>query len=262
MATVDLQCEEVVASVEERVLKIVLNRPKKKNALTQQMYAAIVEALEELDRNDEIRCAYITGAENIFTSGNDVMDFMMNPPDLETSSVAKLLMTLPKVEKPIVAAVNGIAIGIGTTLLLHCDLAYASESAVFQTPFANLGLCPEAGSSYLMPLLMGHVRASEWLLLGEKLSAAKAKEHGVINDVFPDGELQDKAWAKALQLAAQPPGAVRLSKRLMKEHRIDQLAPAMMREGKEFGTRLTCEEAGEAFSAFAERRKPDFSRFS
>jgi len=262
MAVVDVQCEQVSVTLEERILKVVLNRPEKKNALTQQMYTAIVTALHELDSNDEARCLYITGAQNIFTSGNDVMDFMMNPPDLESSPVANLLRALPQTKKPMIAAVNGIAIGIGTTLLLHCDLAYAAESAIFQTPFANLGLCPEAGSSYLMPALMGHARASEWLLLGEKLSAAKAREHGIVNDVFPDAELQDRAWAKALQLAAQPPGAVRLSKQLMKQHALQVLPEVMMTEGREFGQRLTGEEAGEAFSAFAERRKPDFSRFA
>jgi len=261
MSAVDVQCEQVSVTLEERILKVVLNRPEKKNALTQQMYTAIVAALHELDRNDEARCLYITGVGNVFTSGNDVMDFMMNPPDLETSAVANLLRALPQTQKPLIASVNGIAIGIGTTLLLHCDLAYAAESAVFQTPFANLGLCPEAGSSYLMPALMGHARAAEWLLLGEKLSASKAREHGIINDVFPDADLQDLAWAKALQLAAQPPGAVRLSKRLMKQHALQVLPEVMMTEGREFGQRLTCEEAGEAFSAFAERRKPDFSRF-
>lgn len=262
MATLDVQCEQVVASIEDRILKVVLNRPEKKNALTQQMYLAIVAALEELDRNAELRCLYITGVDNIFTSGNDVIDFMTAPPDLETSAVAKLLTTLPQTQKPLIAAVNGLAIGIGTTLLLHCDLAYAAEGAIFQTPFANLGLCPEAGSSYLMPALMGHARASEWLLLGEKLPASKAKEHGIVNDVFADAELQEKAWAKALQLAAQPPGAVRLSKALMKQHRLQVLPDVMRTEGREFGARLTSEEAAEAFGAFVERRKPDFSRFS
>jgi len=262
MAVVESQCEEVAVSLEDRILTIRLNRPEKKNALTQKMYLAIVEALEELDKNDEARVAYITGVDNIFTSGNDVMDFMTAPPNMEDSPVAKLLMKLPMVEKPMVAGVNGIAIGIGTTLLLHCDLAYASESAIFQTPFANLGLCPEAGSSLLMPLLMGHVRASEWLLLGDKLPASTAKEHGIVNDVFADDGFQESALAKVKQLAAQPPGSVRLSKRLMKKFRNEHIAQVMMAEGVEFAKRLTSEEAAEAFSAFAERRKPDFSRFS
>lgn len=259
---VELDCDHITATVEERILKLTINRPEKKNALTQAMYTAMVQAMETVDNDPQLRALYITGAGNVFTSGNDVLDFAGGSINMEESPVAKFLMALGTIQKPMVATVNGLAIGIGTTLLLHCDLAYAGESAQFQMPFVNLGLCPEAGSSYLLPKTMGYTRASELLLLGEKFSAKKAYDYGILCDVFPDAELQEQAWAKALQLAAQPPAAVRLAKRLIKQGEADTLREVMMREGREFGACLTSEEAGEAFGAFIERRKPDFSRFA
>lgn len=260
--SLDLQCEQIVATVEDRVLKLVINRPEKKNALTQPMYAAMTAALEELDSNSDLRAIYITGAGTVFTSGNDVMDFMGGLDSLEDSPVGRFLKAIVTTQKPMIAAVNGLAIGIGTTLLLHCDLSYASSSAQFQMPFVNLGLCPEAGSSYLLPRIMGHARAAELLLLGEKFGADKAHAYGIVNEVFPDEELQERAWAKALQIAAQPPEATRLCKRLLKAAELETLARVMQEEGDAFVKRLTSDEAGEAFGAFLERRKPDFSRFS
>lgn len=260
--SLELQCEHIQATVEDRILKVVINRADKKNALTQPMYTAMTQALEELDRNPELRVVYITGVGNVFTSGNDVMDFMGGLDSLEDSPVGRFLKAIATTQKPMIAAVNGLAIGIGTTLLLHCDLAYASSSAIFQMPFVNLGLCPEAGSSYLLPRIMGHTRAAELLLLGERFSADKAHAYGIVNEVYADEELQERAWARALQLAAQPPAAVRLAKRLLKQNELETLAGVMANEGAEFIQRLTSDEAGEAFGAFLERRKPDFSRFS
>jgi enoyl-CoA hydratase/carnithine racemase len=259
--SVDLGCENILATVEDRVLKVLINRPEKKNALTQAMYTAMVQAMQTVDADPQLRALYITGAGNTFTSGNDVLDFAGGGLNMEESPVAKFLMALTEMKKPLVAAVNGLAIGIGTTLLLHCDLAYAGESAVFQMPFVNLGLCPEAGSSYLLPKAMGNMRASELLLLGDKFSARKAYEYGLLCDVFNDDELQAKAWEKTLQLAAQPPGAVRLAKKIIRESEREALRAVMLYEGNEFAARLGSDEAGEAFGAFIERRKPDFSRF-
>jgi enoyl-CoA hydratase/carnithine racemase len=174
----------------------------------------------------------------------------------------RFLKTLVAFPKPLVAAVTGPAVGIGTTVLLHCDLAYAGEGAAFRMPFVNLGLCPEAGSSYLLPLVMGHVRASELLLLGEKFGAAQALACGIVNAVVPDADLDAHAMAKARQLAAQPPASVRLSKALIKGPHRDALVAAMTTEGGEFVQRLQSPEAIEAFTAFMEGRKPDFSKFA
>jgi len=260
--SVDLGCEQIEATIQDRILRVTLNRPEKKNALTQGMYTALVKAIETVDSTPELRALYITGNGPAFTSGNDVLDFMGAPMDLESSPVGKFLFALGTMQKPLIAAVNGLAIGIGTTLLLHCDLAYSASSAHFQMPFVNLGLCPEAGSSYLLPKIMGHVRASELLLLGERFDAEKAQCWGIVNDVFPDEELQEKAWAKAVQVASQPPASIRLTKRLLKQAEAATLAQVMKTEGDEFVQRLTSDEAAEAFGSFMERRKPDFSRFS
>jgi enoyl-CoA hydratase/carnithine racemase len=260
--SVDLGCEQISASVQDSILRVAFNRPEKKNALTQDMYTALVRAIDMVDGTPELRALYITGEGPTFTSGNDVLDFMNAPLDMENSPVAKFLVAMGTMQKPFIAAVNGLAIGIGTTLLLHCDLAYSASSAYFQMPFVNLGLCPEAGSSYLLPKIMGHTRASELLLLGERFNADKAKCYGILNDVFPDDELQERAWAKAVQVASQPPGSVRLTKKLLRGTDMETLAAAMKLEGEEFAQRLSGEEAIEAFTCFIERRKPDFSRFS
>jgi len=245
----------------DRILVVRMNRPEKKNALTQAMYTTLCDLIEGGDANDQIRAMLITGVDTSFTSGNDVMDFMNAPPDGD-SPVARFLGVLANTRKPLIAAVNGIAIGIGTTMLLHCDLAYAARGAKFQMPFVNLGLCPEAGSSYLLPELMGLRRASELILLGERFDAATAERLGIVNEAVEDAALFDHALGKARRLADQPPASVRISKALLKQGHQAALAAAMADEGRHFFERLTSMEAAEAFQAFAMKRKPDFSAFS
>lgn len=259
--SVVVESEQILVEHKDSVLVLRLNRPEKKNALTHSMYTALVAAFAQADSDPSVRAIYITGSGGAFTSGNDVLDFMMAPPNMEDSPVAQFLKALPQIRKPLVAAVNGLAIGIGTTLMLHCDLAYAAERAEFQMPFVNLGLCPEAGSSLLLPRLMGYTRAAELLLLGERFSAAKALQYGLITAVVPDGELEAVAMAGARRIAAQPPAAVRLTKSLLKRGEAAAVEAAMRIEGQEFQQRLQSPEAAEAFAAFAERRRPDFSKF-
>lgn len=253
--------DHIQTEVRDRILRIVMNRPEKKNALTVDMYTRFTAALEEAERDAGVRAVFITGAGDSFTSGNDVLDFMNNPPSDESSPVARFLEAISRAPKPMVAAVNGAAVGVGTTMLLHCDLVYASSKARFRMPFVNLGLCPEAGSSYLLPRLMGYQRAAQYLLLGEEFTAETAQELHLVNRVYPVDDLVDEAWSKALQLAQLPPAALRLSKALMKQAHADLLADAMRREGEHFMQRLGSPEAAEAFTAFIERRPPDFSAF-
>lgn len=243
------------------ILRVALNRPDKKNALTHAMYTALADAVERVENEPGLRVLFITGTADCFTSGNDLVDFMQNPPTDGESPVMRLLTMLHVAKKPIIAAVNGAAVGIGTTLLLHVDLAYAGKSARFQMPFVSLGLCPEAGSSLLLPWLIGHRKAAQLLLLGEAFGADDARDYGIVNAVFDDADYQQKAWAKAEQLAAQPAASVRLTKAQMKAA-FPQLAQGMAREGVEFLERLKSPEAMEAIGAFLQKRKPDFSQFS
>lgn len=253
--------EQVQVELQDRILRITMNRPAKKNALTQAMYTAMSDALDRAAQDDEVRATLITGVGNAFTSGNDVLDFMNAPPEVEATPVGRFLHTITRTNKPVVAAVNGIAIGIGTTLLLHCDLAYAAQSAVFQMPFVNLGLCPEAGSSFLLPQYLGHRKAAELILLGEKFDAQEALRCGLVNAVVSDDALLATALEKAAKLAAHPPASMRISKALLKQTNNATLEQAMREELRHFGERLTSMEAAEAFTAFVERRKPDFSSF-
>lgn len=251
----------VRVEVENRVLRITMNRPEKKNALSLAMYEAMTAALERAAADPEIRVITLTGVDKCFTSGNDVLDFMNAPPADEGSPVIRFLHALHKLPKPLIGSVNGIAVGIGTTVLLHCDLAYAGESAVFQMPFVNLGLCPEAGSSFLFPQYLGLRKASELILLGEKFGAQVALEAGLVNRVVPDAELAAATMEAAHKLASQPPASVRISKALLKAGNQAAIEHAMREEGNHFLERLTSAEATEAFTAFLERRKPDFSSF-
>ena len=249
----------VLTTQDGAILKLQLNRPAKKNAITADMYTVLADALEQAQTNPDIRVVLITGSEDSFTSGNDLNDFLQNPPHSADSPVFRFLHAISTFEKPLVAAVNGLAIGIGTTLLLHCDLVYAAENAVFQLPFVNLALVPEAGSSLIMPLIMGHVRAAELLLLGDKFSAQKAVAYGIVNEVVAAGDLESHALEKATTLASKAPEALRLSKQLLKGGNAVLIAKTMAEEGKLFGERLRSPEAMEVMQAFMERRQPDFS---
>lgn len=251
----------VVVEQRGHILHVALNRPDKKNALTHAMYTALADALARVESEPGLRLTFLTGTADCFTSGNDMLDFMQNPPTGTDSPVSRFLEGLRGASKPIVAAVNGPAVGVGTTLLLHCDLAYAGRGARFQMPFVSLGLCPEAGSSLLLPLMLGHRKAAQLLMLAETFGADEACEYGFVNAVFDDADYQQKAWEKAEQLAAMPPASVRLAKAQMRAA-FPQLKDVMASEGAAFMARLKSPEAMEAMGAFMQKRKPDFSRFS
>lgn len=252
--------EHIVVSIQDRILTLRLDRPEKKNALTRGMYLGMIEALQQAESDSTVRVVLITGTEVCFTAGNDLMDFA-NAKSGESSPAILFLQTLAAVQKPVVAAVGGVAVGIGTTMLLHCDLVFAASDARFQLPFVNLGLCPEAGSSALLPALMGHRRAAELLFFGEPFSADTAREHGIINTVVSSSELLSTATAKAKQLTEKPPSALRTTKALLKRGSTATIADAMAKETEQFAALLQGPEAREAMMAFMQRRKPDFSQF-
>jgi enoyl-CoA hydratase/carnithine racemase len=204
----------------------------------------------------------IRGTADCFTSGNDLADFLSAPPTGPESPVMQFLAAISTARKPIVAAVNGLAVGVGVTMLLHCDLVYVGSGATFQMPFVNLGLCPEAGSTMLLPRIMGHQRAAELLLLGELFNADKAHSLGIVTEICPAGDVVAIARNRALQLAAQPAAAVRLAKELLKRDYALQLHETIAEEGRQFSERLKSPEAGEALQAFMQKRKPDFLKFN
>jgi enoyl-CoA hydratase/carnithine racemase len=261
MSTVDTGTDLVQATVESRIMRVAMCRPEKKNALTVAMYEGLVAAWKAAEADPQVRVIFITGDGGAFTSGNDVLDFMNNPPQDENSPVAQFLELLATGKKAVVAAVNGVAVGIGTTMLLHCDLVYAAETATFRLPFVNLGLCPEAGSSYLLPQLMGHQRAAKLLMMGDAFDAHHAHSVGIVTELVADSHLQVKAWSAAEHLTHQPPAALRLCKDLMRGPNRAELATVMKREGAAFMERLGSPEAAEAFQAFMMKRHPDFSKF-
>lgn len=255
--------EHVETRMEDGVLRIAFNRPEKKNALTHAMYAATADALEAAAADTSVRVVLFEARGEAFTAGNDLGDFLntsLGDGAGETPPVERFLLAIATAEKPLIAAVNGVAVGVGVTMLLHCDLVFAAEGATFQTPFVNLALSPEAASSLLLPRLAGHQRAAELLLLGRRISAARACEMGIVNEVAPVGELAPRALAAAGELAGRAPEALRLSKRLMKGDPAERLR-RMEEEGRHFAERLRSAEFREAATAFLEKRKPDFSKF-
>jgi len=252
--------EPIQTDLRNGVLHITIDRPEKKNALTTAMYAALADALHR-GGEPAVRVALLSGSEGVFTAGNDLSDFASNPPDGENSPVFRFLSAAATFEKPLIAAVAGHAVGIGTTILLHCDLVYASHSARFALPFVNLGLCPEAGSSYLLPIIVGTKKASEWLLFGDSFGPEEALAAGLINEIVLEHALLEHATERAEILARKPPTSLRLTKQLLRAHHADKTHEVMRREADHFLIRLQSDEAGEALSAFFEKRKPDFSRF-
>lgn len=247
---------------EGKVLVLTIDRPDKKNALTNPMYGQLVEALETARDDREVRCVLVTGAGDTFTAGNDIGEFAkVAAGDMAQLDrhVHRVLDTLATFEKPLVAAVPGLAVGIGTTMLLHCDLVYLADTALLSVPFVDLALVPEAASSLLLQARVGYARAFAMFALGEKVDAGSALAWGLANKVVPGAELRATAMAAAHALAARPPGAVTATKSLMRDR--DALLTRIAEEGKAFQTRLASPEAREAFAAFAERRKPDYSRF-
>ena len=243
------------------VATIEIARPEKKNAITGAMYHQMAAALDAAKADPAVRAVLITGQPGIFTSGNDIEDFMKRAPGSLDSPAFVFMKALMGCEKPVIAAVTGAAIGIGTTMLLHCDFVYVSDEARLALPFVTLGLVPEFASSLIVPELMGHVRAAEKLLLGDPFSGADAVECGIANAVLPASEVVKHARRVAERFNALPPGAVRATKRLLRRHRAATLLETIAAEGEVFGARLQSPEAKEAFSAFFEKRKPDFSRF-
>jgi enoyl-CoA hydratase/carnithine racemase len=242
-----------------RARNLVFNRPAKKNALTVAMYATMAERLDEAAGLPDVRAVIVTGAGDAFTSGNDLGDFMAHPQMDGDHHVVKFLKALVRFPKPIIAAVNGVAIGIGTTMLLHCDLVLVASSARFQLPFVRLGLSPEGGSSILLPRLAGLQRASELLMWGEPFDAAKAREIGLANAVYPDGDLRAEVATRIEKLLELPPEAVIAAKELIRKPQREELEKTMVHESVIFGQRLGSAEATEAFTAFFEKRKPRFT---
>ncbi len=241
------------------ILHIQFNRPDKKNAITLEMYDLAAKALEAANDDKDVRAIIISGKGDCFTSGNDLADFLSTSTNSIDSRLKRFLMAMPNCNKPIIAAIHGHAIGIGTTLLLHCDLVYADSSATLQLPFVNLGLCPEFGSSLLLPQLIGKRRAAELLLLGQAIDAKTALEYGLINDVVDDALAT--AQVQAQKLAAQPAAAIRLTKSLLHQNDKDLLISTIEAECIEFAKRMQSLEAKEAITAFMEHRAPDFSQF-
>jgi len=249
---------DIVAERSGSILGIQLNRPAKKNAMTASMYITMAELLEDAAKDDQVRVALWHGAGDSFCAGNDLEDFMKNPPGPGESPQAQLIHALINFEKPLVAAVQGAAIGGGTTMLAHCDFVYAGESAKFQLPFVNLALVPEFGSSCLLPLRFGYLRAAELILLGQPFGALRAAELGFVTSVVPDQKLLAAATETAQTLAKKPAGAVQASKRLMKAAFREQLEQAVKFENQVFAERVRSEEAKEAFAAFFAKRNPQY----
>lgn len=253
---------DILVHRERSVLTLTFNRLDKKNAITAAMYASLAIALSEAVDDDGVRAVVIQGHEQVFTAGNDLQDFLMHPPkpdeDGNPPPVFRFLHTLQAFPKPIVAAVCGPAVGIGTTMLMHCDLVYAGDNAAFSLPFVNLGLCPEAGSSYLLQAMVGYPRAAEKLMLGEAFYAEEAAEMGLVNKVLPPHEANAHAQAVAARLAAKPAESLRTTKALMKKSQ-SHVASLMDEEGLHFGRLLLQPAAREAFTAFMQKRRPDFT---
>ncbi len=250
---------DIITERAGNILSVQLNRPAKKNAMTSDMYVTLADLFNDAARDASIRAVLWHGAGDSFCAGNDLEDFLKNPPGPGESPQARLMNAFINFDKPLVAAVHGAAIGGGTTMLTHCDFVYAGESAKFQLPFINLGLVPEFGSTCSIPALIGHVRAAELIFLGVPFDAQRAAELGLVTRVVPDKELLATATETAQKLAAKPAEALQTSKRLMKRSSREQLEQAMKVENEEFATLLRSADAKEAFTAFLEKRPPNFT---
>ncbi|RQH10088.1 enoyl-CoA hydratase [Paraburkholderia dinghuensis] len=246
---------------ENGVLTITINRPERKNALTPAMYEAMNEALASAHEDASVRVVLLRGQPGIFTAGNDIEDFLKTPPTGNDSPVMRFLYAIAGAEKPLVASVAGAAVGVGTTLLLHCDMVYAADTASFAMPFAQLGLCAEAASSLLLPRIAGHQLAAEKLLLGEMFDAAEAHRMGFVNRVLPAAELDAFVAAQLAKLVALPASSLHVTKAFMKRASQHEIKARISAEAVQFGEMLRMPEAREAFTAFLQKRKPDFRQF-
>lgn len=245
--------ENILISSADGVMRIAINRAEKKNALTQAMYGAMADALESAALENGVRVVLIHGSEMVFTAGNDIGDFLNDFALSEGAQVLRFLHALAECPKPVVVAVNGPAVGIGTTMLLHCDLVYCGSGARFHLPFVNLGLVPEAASSLLLPARVGYLRAAEMILLGQPFDAETALRLGIVNGVTPNEQTLFNAERVAAQLAAQPPGAVQASKALLKRSMRQPIVETMAEENRLFLEHLASPEAAAAFQAFLRR---------
>ncbi|MDO8800925.1 enoyl-CoA hydratase-related protein [Phenylobacterium sp.] len=255
--------EHVLSEKSGGVLTLTLNRPEKKNALTRDMYQALGDAIDQAEFDKEVRCVLIQANGDMFTAGNDLTDFAaVNAGESNANEARRggnpLLAALARAKTPLVAAVNGRAVGVGVTMLLHCDLVYISEDALLTTPFVNLALVPEAASSLTLPARIGHARAFSMFVLGEAVDAKKAVDWGIANAAVPIDQLRARAKAAADAVAARPPAAVVITKSLMRDG--EAIANRMDEEGRHFAAQLKSPEAKEAFAAFAEKRAPDFAK--
>ena len=246
---------DIITEHSGSMLRVELNRPAKRNAMTLGMYVALADIFNDAAMDESTRVVLWHGAGESFSAGNDVDDFLKNPPGPGDSPQARLMSALVDFDKPLIAAVHGAAIGGGTTMLLHCDFVYAGESAKFQMPFINLAVVPEFGSSYSVPARIGHIRAAELILLGLPFDARRAAELGFVTQVVPDQNLLATATETARKLAAKPPGALQASKRLMKRPFREQIKAAMKAENQEFSAQVRSEEAKEALTAFLEKHR-------
>jgi len=251
----------IFSAAGDGIQRIEIRRADKRNALTHEMYTALEQAFERACADDAVRVVLVLGAPGVFTAGNDIADFIANPPLDENAPVLRFLRRLSRCEKPVVAGVAGMAVGIGTTMLLHCDYVVASEDAQLVLPFVNLGLCPEAASSLLLPLAIGHKRASEMLLFGDRIAAATALDWGIVNAVVANDKLVEAAEKRAAALAAKPPSALIATKRLLRRSLAPAIAETLSIESRDFAALLGSPAARECLAAFVEKRPPDPSRF-
>ncbi|MBC7434852.1 MAG: enoyl-CoA hydratase [Bdellovibrionales bacterium] len=251
---------DILTHIDGGVMTVTLNRVDKKNSITSAMYGAMADALAKAEADAAIRVVLFQGHETIFSAGNDIGEFLNKPPAGKESPVFRFLRGIASFPKPVVAAVCGPAVGVGTTMLFHCDLVYAGDNAAFSMPFVNLGLCPEAASSLLVPQMMGYHRAAEALLMGEPFMAEAALEVGLVNRIVPPTEANGVAQSQARKLAAKPIASLIETKRLMKKGQARLVLEQMDEEGASFGRMLGEPAAKEAFGAFMEKRRPDFSK--
>jgi enoyl-CoA hydratase/carnithine racemase len=254
--------EEIITEYSGNVLRVQLNRPAKRNAMTSAMYLSLASIFNKAANDHNTRVVLWHGAGDSFCAGNDIEDFLKNPPGAGESPQSGLMNALVNFDKPVVAAVQGAAIGGGTTMLTHCDFIYAAESTKFQMPFINLAVVPEFGSSCSIPSRIGHVRAAELILLGAPYDARRAADLGLVTEVVSDKDVLARATETARKLAAKPAAALQASKRLLKQPFREQLKAAMKAENEEFSAQVRSADAKEAFTAFLEKRKPDFTKRS
>ncbi|MDL2406205.1 enoyl-CoA hydratase [Rhizobium calliandrae] len=252
--------DDIVVEHSEGVLRVELNRPEKMNAMTSSMYVKLADIFNQAAEDESVRVVLWHGAGEAFAAGNDVKDFLQNPPGAGESPQARLMNALVDFEKPLIAAVHGVAIGGGTTMLLHCDFVYAAEKTRFQMPFVNIGVVPEFGSSCLLPQAIGHLRASDLILLGSSFDAGRAHELGLVTEVVPHETLLAVATETARHLAAKPAGALQASKRLLKQPFVEHIRTAMKAENEAFSVQVRSDEAKEALTAFLEKRPADFTK--